>query len=500
MTFCVLTAFISHETATFSKRLTTVQDFQNDTLFFGDEIEAQTASTNMEPAGFVKAASQYDWHLINTVAAVATPSGPVTRDAWELCATCVLDAAQAQASQIDGVLLSLHGAMATEDDYDAEGLLLEQLRGILEPQIPVAVTLDLHANVTDRMVEHCDVLCAYRTYPHVDQISTVMRAAQILDRTMRGEITPKTLVARRSMVTGLDHGRTTVENPMTELLAQADVLEREDDQLLTISLCAGFRLTDLEQAGPSITVTSNGESMSYAAMAEHFMDFAWQHRHFDSNTYLTVDACMEHLASQSFDGAPPKGGPIVIADHSDNPGAGAYGDSTFLLKGLLDAKVSNATFATLYDPAAAAQLVDAGVGAELSLFIGGKTDPKFGPPLFVTGRITHIATGRYLANGPYARGTWQNLGATVVFQIAGIEVIIASYCMQITELETFTHVGIDPARCNMIVVKSMQHFRAAFEPIAREILIVDSGAMASEDISKLSYNSLRRPIFPLDLD
>lgn len=500
MAFCVLTAFISHETATFSKRLTTIQDFRNDTLIFGDEIEDKTAATNMEPVGFVKAAALFNWHLIHTVAAVATPSGPVTREAWDLCAQRVLDAAQANTPPIDGVLLSLHGAMATEDDYDAEGLLLEQVRAILGPETPIAVTLDLHANVTDRMVDNCDILCAYRTYPHVDQVSTVLRAAEILDRTLRGLVTPKTIVARRSMVTGLDHGRTTTQNPMTELLAQADALEREDDHLLTISLCAGFRLTDLEQAGPSVTITSDGEAMSYASMADHFMDYAWQHRHFDSNTYLTVDGCIERLTTLSSDPASSGQGPVVIADHSDNPGAGAYGDSTFLLKGLLDAKISNAAFASLYDPAAVEQLIAAGVGAKLSLFIGGKTDPKFGPPLFVTGRVTHIVSGRYQANGPYARGIWQNMGPTVVFKTAGIDVLIASNCMQITELETFTHAGIEPMQRAVLAVKSMQHFRAAFEPIARQILIVDSGALATEDILTLGYTNLRRPIYPLDLD
>ncbi len=500
MAFCVLTGFISHETATFSRRPTTLENFENDLLLFGDEIAAKTASSNLEPAGMQKAAERFDWHLIYTVAATATPSGPVERDLWALCADRLLHTADQEKHRIDGVLLNLHGAMATVDDYDAEGLLLQQLRACLGPDIPLAVTLDLHANVTDRMVDNGDIFCAYRTYPHVDQIATVMRAAAILERTMRREITPRTRLARRAMVTGLDHGRTTTENPMTQLLAQADALEDQDDSLLTISLCAGFPLTDLEQAGPSVTITTDGDNLSYAAMADHFMDFAWQHRHFDSNTYLSVAACMAVLNQARQDPAAAGSGPIVIADHADNPGAGAYGDSTHLLKGLLDAKIGTAAFGSLYDPAAAAQLIAAGEGAELSLFIGGKTDPRYGPPLFATGRVEHITSGHYLAGGPYAQGTWQNLGPTVVFRIATIDVLITSNCVQVTELETFTHAGIDPRRRDVIVVKSMQHFRAAFEPIARQVLIVDCGALATEDITKLPYKFLRRPIFPLDLE
>ncbi len=500
MTFCVLTAFISHETATFSKRFTTLNDFQNGTLLYGEDIARKTVSKNIEPAGFLEAAERFGWDLIHTIAASATPSGPVQRDAWAVLSGKVLDNAQNHRAQIDGVLLSLHGAMAIEDDFDAEGLLLAQLRDILGLDKPIVVTLDLHANVTDRMVANCDALFAYRTYPHVDQISTVLRAATTLDRTLRHEIRPKTIVARRSMVKGLDHGRTTVENPMTELLAQAETLEQQDDNLITISLCAGFRLTDVEQAGPSVTITSDGEGLTYAAMAEHFMDYAWEQRHFDSNSYLSVDACIACLEEILAIPGATNAGPIVIADYSDNPGSGAYGDSTFLLKGLLDAKVNKAAFGTIFDPAAAAQLAAAGIGAETSLFIGGKTDPKFGPPIFVSGRVKQITTGQYTAQGPYARGKEQNLGTTVVFHVAGVDVLISSKCIQITELETFSHANIAPGACDIIVVKSKQHFRAAFEPIASQVLIVDSGAMATEDITRLPYKNLRRPIYPLDLE
>ncbi len=499
MTNRVLTGFIFHETATFSRRPTTLDDFRNNLLVFGDAIAEQTAGSNLEPAGFLKAAAKYDWQLIHTVAATATPSGPVTRDAWQICAGELLKVASAHTSKIDGVLLGLHGAMATEDDFDAEGLLLEKLRHILGPDIPIAATLDLHANVTDRMVANVDILCAYRTYPHVDQIPTVLRAADILDRAMKGRVHPKTLVARRAMVTGLDHGRTTVTNPMTELLAEAETLEDQNDKLLTISICAGFRLTDLEQAGPSVTITSDDEDLSYAVMADHFMDYAWEQRHFDSNSYLTVDACMaETTALLTADRNAPAG-PIVIADHADNPGAGAYGDSTFLLKGMLDAGLDNAAFATLYDPKAAQQLAAAGEGANLSLFIGGKTDPQYGPPLFVSGRVQAITDGQYLATGPYAKGIRQNLGLTIVFRVGGIDILIVSNCVQVTELETFSHAGIDVTQKDVIAVKSMQHFRAAYEPVARQVLIVDCGALASEDISKRPYQNLRRPIYPLDL-
>ena len=501
MTDNILTGFISHETATFSQRSTTMADFQNSTFILGNEIPEQMQNSNMEPAGFIKAAEIYDWQLIHTVAAVATPSGPVTQDAWDVCSGAILDAARAHKYKINGVLLGLHGAMAIESDFDAEGQLLENLRHILGSNIPIAATLDLHANVTDRMVENSDILSAYRTHPHVDQIATVMRAAKLLYQTLRGLIHPITIIARRAMVTGLDYGRTTATSPMTELLAQADILEAQDPKLLTISLCAGFRLTDIEQAGPSVTITSNGGNLEYTLMADHFMNYAWKNRHFDSNTYLTTDQCMTKVQFLLDEKKPSqKLGPIVIADHADNPGSGAYGDSTYLLKSMLDAKLTNAAFGTLYDPIAAQTLAQAGVGAEVSLFIGGKTDPRFGPPIFVTGRVLEITDGRYQALGPYVKGSWQNLGQSVVLHIAGIDVLIASNCIQTTEIETFSHANINVFDKTVVTVKSKQHFRAAFEPIARTVLIVDCGALSTNDLSTIPYKNLRRPIYPLDLD
>ena len=493
----VLTGLFGHETNTFSQLTTGLSDFENYLLAFGDNIPEAVGGSVIEPAGVEQVAVEYDWELIRTVVAWATPSGRVTRQAWDVCLGQVIETAKTaiKHAPLDGVLFSMHGAMATIEYNDAEGAFLENLRAIIGPNVPVAITLDLHANVTARMAKHADIICAYRTYPHIDQIGTVKRAAGILSRAMAGEVKPNSYIARRNLLGGLDSGRTTVSNPMTELLTRAEKLERENNEVLAISVHAGFCPADLKESGPSVVVCGDGSDVKFQDIAEKYMDYAWETRHFESNEYLSVDEAMAKLAVIT-----NANGPVVIADASDNPGSGAYGDSTFLLSGMIRAGLDDAAFGSICDPFAAGQLIAAGEGGIVTISLGGKVDPAYGAPIEVTGEVISITDGSYLALGPRWGGTVQHLGPTAVLRIGGIDVIVASNRLQCTELETFTHAGIDPRTRRVIAVKSIHHFRAAYEPIASEILIVDSGALATKDLTVLPYKNLRRPIYPLDLD
>jgi len=494
MTFRVLTGLFGHESNAFSKLSTTLDNFENYLLAFSDDVPAAIEGAQIEPTGVEQAAEIHGWKLVRSIVAWATPSGPVARDAWDKGRAAILEAAKNGA--IDGVLLNLHGAMATVDHADAEGVLLSDLRDVIGPNIPVAITLDLHANVTDLMTEHADIICAYRTYPHIDQVATSLRAAAVLDRTMKDEVKPTVVTVRRDTIDGLDDGRTTTKNPMTELLARAEKLESQNDGVLLVSIHAGFTPANLYEAGPTVSVTGDGNDPRFKAIADEYMDYAWETRHFDSNTYLSVvDTIAEiNRLLTTVDG------PIVVADFSDNPGSGAYGDSTFLLNGLLEADIQNACFGTICDPEAAAALIEAGEGNTATVMLGGKSDPTFGPPIEVTGTVTKITNGTYLALGPRWRGVTHHLGPTAILTVGGMEIIVASNRLQLTEVEAFTHADIDPRERRVVVVKSMQHFRAAFEPIAAAVVICDAGALASRDISKLPFTELRRPIYPLDID
>ena len=240
-------------------------------------------------------------------------------------------------------------------------------------------------------------------------------------------------------------------------------------------------------------VTYDGARATATAVAARICKEIWRFRD-EWSTPLPLEECMAHLAN-----CPPSDKPTIVADFSDNPGSGAYGDCTALLGAMLKAGLKNVALGALCDPEAATALAAAGVGAKTTLKIGGKTDASIGGgPLELTGAVTAISDGDITFEGPMLAGVNGQLGVSVCFQVAGIEVLIASKPLQMHDQNAFRCVGIEPAEKSIVVVKSMQHFRAAFEPIAREVLVVDAGGLCSPNVALRDYKNLRRPVFPLD--
>jgi microcystin degradation protein MlrC len=490
MTKRVLAARFMHETNTFSRVKTDMAAFRRRDFHLGNQIPAAYRGTRSAFGATFEAADTFGWTLIHPVSASANPSGLVTDDAFDTVADMVLRAASEQAP-IDGVLLHLHGAMVTEAHEDGEGELLTRLRRVIGRAVPVVVTLDLHANVTQAMVEHADALIAFRTYPHIDAYERAVQGAALLDRAMRGEVRPKTVLARRPTIYGLNHGRTQ-GGPMAELLRRADAIEAKGDALV-VSICAGFTRADISDVGPSVTVTGDGDDPRLAAIAEDFMDYAWQTRDVTSIKLLPIAEVIA-LARQAKAGDKP----LVISDYTDNPGGGGYGDATALLKAMVEADLPEVAFHAIADPAAVQAGLRAGLG-RTTLTLGGKTDPALGGgPLTLDGEITTITNGKFVAYGPMGGGVARDYGASLVFRVGGIDVVLITNNGQANDLGQFTSLGIDPARYRTVAVKSMHHFRAAFEPLARRVVEVDTGALCSEIYSTELFRKVRRPVYPLD--
>src|SRR6478609_2310200 len=269
----VLSGRFMHETNTFSVQKTDMALWRRRDFHLGNEIPAAFRNTRSALGATFEAADKYDWTLIHPVSANANPSGIVTDDAFEEIGGLIVAVAERQ-KPIDGVLLHLHGAMVVESYEDGEGELLARLRRILGPDVPVVVTLDLHANVTQLMADNASALIAYRTYPHIDQYERAWQGAELLERAMQGEIRPKTMIARRPMMYGLDHGRTQ-RGPMAELIARGEALENRREALV-VSICAGFSRANIHDVGPSVTVTVEGDTGRGKAIADEFIDYAWE--------------------------------------------------------------------------------------------------------------------------------------------------------------------------------------------------------------------------------
>jgi len=493
----VLLGDFNHETNTFSVQPADLKAFEQLFCVYAPDIEKKFRNTNFEMAGFIDCAEKFNWQTIHTIVASANPCGKVTDDAWDKLTGIILAAAREQ-GPFDGVLLSLHGAMVTESFDDAEGQLLSQIRQIVGPKIPIAITLDLHANVSPRMVEMANIICSYRTYPHIDMRDRGRQAGELLEQAMMGKISPRTVLARRPQLMGVNGGRSD-EGPMVPMLEKARRYEKESG-ILCVSINGGFSLADIYDVGPSITVTYDESVIDAVQRAEEIKESLanemWLTRDVVTNTYLTPEQAA--AIASNHDG---KGKPLIIADYADNPGAGTYGDSTTVLKALLDARISDVAFGLIRDPEAVSHLKNYNEGDTTTVHLGGKVDPNFGGrPLSLTGKILRITNGEFVCQGPMYEGITKNLGPTVVFQVDGIEILITTNLLQLLDRQMFAANGIIPEKKRVVVVKSMQHFRAAFEPMASRVIVCDGGGLATPARGKLPFFKARRPLWPLDLD
>ncbi len=489
MGFKVLTAEVSHETNTFSARQTDEDAFRNRFFLRGEVALAERGKANTELAGFLDAGRAYDWDITHVLSIAAGPSGYVGRAAFNWFCDPIVG--RASDGGFDGIVLALHGAMVPDFCEDGEGELLRRIRKVIDRSIPIAITLDPHANVTAQMVDLADIIVSFKTYPHVDMRQIAGQAGDLLQRTMAGEITPRTIMARVPMLEEVNGGRTDV-GPMVARLEKACAYEALDD-VFAVSINAGFASADINEVGPTVLVTGQGDFEAHMDFARTIADDMWQKREDVLNRYWTVQEAAGHAAA--YEGAE---GPLIIADYADNPGAGAYGDSTALLGALLEAKLKDACFGPMVDGEVVEKLQSCEIGASVELRLGGKTDPEFGGgPLDVDARLLSLSDGGFIGDGPMTSGLKDSFGPSAMVRIGGIDVLITTLARQILDLQQFKAFGIDPEQRRVVAIKSMQHFRAAFEPIAGEIITCDSGALCTPDYGRMHYTNVRRPIFPL---
>ena len=442
MPFTVLSAEFAHETNTFSRRHTTHADFMaRSRCLQGDAAIAARGHANTKLGGFLEVARLQEWRLVHVLSASANPGGPVTEDAFERLAGLIVDAAHRHRGALDGIALGLHGAMSTTRHDDGEGELLGRLRA------------------------------------------------------MAGEIRPVTLRATLPML-GESSGGRTDRGPMLQWLAEARAYEAAHADAFAVSLNAGFSHADLPEMGPTVLVTCQGALARHQSFADHLATAMWDARFARLTDYLSVAQAAARCL-----GWPAGRGPLVVADYADNPGGGAYGDSTSLLAALLDAGVQQACFGPMVDPAVAAQLLGEPVGTEVDVLLGGKTDPRLGGgPLALRGRLRWCGEGLYTGDGPMIGGQQRSWGPTAVLQVQGIAILVVTHAAQMWDQQQFKAFGIDPQAHRVVALKSAQHFRAAFEPIAGEVIVCDSKALAGPDCTTRRYERAPRPVFPLEQD
>jgi len=480
-------AMMSHETNTFSPLPTDRAQFEARDLRYGGEILEAYRNTGTCLGGMIDGAQARGVTLVPSLAAAASPAGRVTKAFYQEAKDRLLADLRA-AGRLDGVLLDLHGAMVVEGLDDGEGDLLAAVRATVG-DVPVAVTLDFHANVTAAMTRAATLIHGYKTYPHIDMDTRGREATERLADVVAGRLHPAIAFRQPPMLPPIA-GQLTARGPMRRLYDMADAMERRP-HVVSISIFAGFPLADIHDAGLSIYVCTDGDQPLADALADELAATAWEHR----REFLHQATGVREAVARAR--ALP-GRPVILADIADNTGGGAAGDTTEILRELLRVGARETTVACVWDAQAVAACARAGVGATVTLEVGGKVDPSHGAPVTVTGRVRTLSDGRFVHKGPMMRGLEGRLGPTAVLDVNDLKIILISLRWQTLDPEMLRVVGIDPAAEKIVVVKSSVHYRAAFEPLAHEIIEVDAPGLSSSNLTRFAFANVRRPIFPLD--
>ena len=483
----ILVAQFKHETNRFSPCITDRDAYVSRNALYGEaQIRARFHGARNETTAMLdNFAGKPEFQLIPVLAFDAMPGGAVAKEVfWEVRDSLL---AALRAEPVDGILLSLHGAMVTEESEDGEGTLLEALRQEVGPDLPIMVSLDLHANITQKMVDYATALFVCDYYPHTDMYETGMRAAQCMERTLLGQIQPVMAWRKLPIIISCT---STLDGIVKEFTEEAQAM-RQQPGVLNANLAHGFFRANIYEQGIAVLVVTDGDAEKADAMAQKFADRIWSDRKKLKYEPLTADEAIDAaLASDRF--------PVVLADVADNPGGGGTCDAVFLLQRLIDRDVQDAVVAAIYDPETVQQAKAAGVGATIDVKIGGKVAPEItGDPVCCKAYVKAITDGKYRNTGPMFHGLLMDHGSIAVLQVGGVTVLVGSIRVQVWDLEVFRSCGITPEKQKILVAKSAIHYRASYGTITDRMLSVETPASASQKFANFDLHC-RRPMYPLD--
>ncbi|MGA8381018.1 MAG: M81 family metallopeptidase [Stellaceae bacterium] len=492
----LLIAMMKHETNTFSPVPTPLARFgHRPGPLYGEAAVSAYRGTGTGLGAYLDLAAREGAEIVLPVAAGAAPSGPVEDAAYREITDCICNAAAK--GGYDGILLDLHGAMVTQSLEDGEGQLLKRLRAI-DPVTPIAVALDMHANLYDEIVANATVLAGYRTYPHIDTYQTARLAGEILLRTIRGAVRPVIAWGNRPMLPHVMR-QGTDDHPNRELQHRCAAMSAEG--ALCASLFTGFPHADIANAGLSAVVLTDGDRGLAERLRDELLDRAWVER--EAFVYQIEPLAQSVARAKAMPPPQPGDGPVVLLDHYDNCASGGTMDTTVVLAEILRQGLDDVAAFAIYDPQAVEQAIAAGVGAQITLTIGGKIEmPAIAapsPPLTVTGRVKTIADGRYKNRGPMARGVAMDMGPSVVLDTGAAEIVLISRHVEPSDLNCLLSLGVDPSQKRYLMLKSRIHWRAGLGPLARAVVDCAGVGVCTSDYRELRFRNVRRPIYPLDL-
>ena len=485
-------AQMKHETNTFSPVPTPLARFAHGAPrpYEGDEVREAFQGTGTAIGAFLALAQDVGASVALPVAGNAPPSGPVERAAYEYMAGRIVDAA---ARGCEAILLDLHGAMVPEGLDDGEGELLRRIRAVA-PHVPIGVALDMHTNLFPAMAEHASVLAGYQTYPHVDMYETGMRAGRPILAMLQGKARPTMAFGHRPMLPHVMR-QSSLDLPNREIQARARRMET--DGALAATFFVGFPHADIPFAGASAVVVTDGDATRAQRDCSELLDMAWQAREQFVYRIEPLEASLRRAAGIS-------ARPVVLLDHYDNCASGGTMDTMTVLGAMLDAGLEDAAAFAIFDPQAVQRMQAAGVGANVTLQLGGRLDmPALGlrgQPRQVSGTVKRLIEGKYRNEGPMARGERGDLGPSAVLDTGKIEIAVISRHVEPYDMGPFRALGLQPERKRYLMLKSRVHWRAGLGPLAQAVVECAGAGVCTSDYSQLSFTRVRRPVYPLDGD
>jgi microcystin degradation protein MlrC len=468
------------ETNTFSNMPTGMTNFEETMLYHGDATASSTALFAMPLVIWREKAEAAGAEVIESLAAFAQPAGNTVKSVYEEFRNEILNDLKA-AMPVDLVLLCLHGAMVADGYDDCEGDLTQRVRQIVGPDAVIGVELDLHCSITQTLTDHADVIITFKEYPHIDPPDRAHELFDICWQTVQGDVKPVMNVHDLRMIS---MWRTPVE-PAASIVREMHHLETRDT-VLSVSHAHGFPWGDVADASAKLLVVTDNDIETGRKIASDLAETIWSLRDETHPTGLSIDEAFDTaLASES--------GPIIMADHADNAGVGAPSDSTYILQTILDKNVENVASGFYWDPVAVRFCVEAGVGAEFTLRIGGKVGEGSGQPVDLPITVRKIVSN---AEQSFGRAK-QTMGCGVWVSAANnLDIFLNSIRTQTFHPDAFEQFGLKISDKKIVVVKSTQHFYAGFAPIAESVLYVSAPGSINMNFSEIGFKKFTDPYWP----
>jgi len=476
----------AHETNTFCPGFTELDAFQSTFWWEGEDVITRNRGVRNDLGGMIDAGEELGIELIPTLATTSQPSATVSRSAYETIRDTLFRHIQA-AGELDAICLALHGAGSADGIEDMEGTFLAELRALVGTEIPIVVSLDLHGNTTDAMLEHANALFYCHEYPHIDTYDRGAEALRIAARIVKGEVKPVKHLRKLPLIIP----------PSTTFTGPAKVINdrclqwEEQPGVIDCSFTHGFPHTDVSVIVTSILVTTDGDPALAERVARDVGDLVLETvEDFRQALPGAEEAIAQALAATDL--------PVIVAEVSDNPGGGAPGSGTHLLRALLAANEPKTCFGFVWDPETAAQAHAAGPGATIQVRLGGFTDDLHGSPVEAEAYVKSTTDGRFILTNPMGAGGEVNLGKMARLVIGNVDVIVGSNRAQTLDDQLFLLHGIDVRTMRIVAIKSQQHFRGGFQQLAGTIIRTDTPGFTTSNLSNLPFEHIHRPIWPLD--